>query len=236
MNHKPLNIKGLSQEILGSRLFAMKNCRDEIKKNVNEYHVYISKGNSKTGELVPSVSLIPVEHCPNSESCKKLCYDVRNDCVYPSVRAKRAVNAAIYECDQDRYFSEISKACQGFRFFRWHVGGDIVNYKYLLGMVRVAEDNPHCRFLAFTKNFNAVNEYLVENELPENLQIVFSCWPGLKVPNPNNLPTSHPLFANGVTTAHYGAKYCTGNCSLCAIDKNGCFDLKRGEEVIFLAH
>ena len=233
---KAKNISSISTENFNKRLKEMIDQKNEFIKEVDKLHVYIAKGNSKTGDDVPSVSLIPVYNCPNCKACHKLCYDLRNDCCYPGCRKNRAMNAAIFEADRDRYFKEISKAASTQKFFRWHIGGDIVSTDYLNGMVMVAEENPNCEFLAFTKCFDIVNDYLDVKELPKNLHIIFSAWVGQKMDNKHNMPTSNPLFADGRTTAHDGAVYCSGNCTECARTGCGCWTMKNGDEVIFPAH
>lgn len=234
---KPKNIAPLSAELFSKRTFTMLDMMNEFKKKLSEHHVYISKGNNKTGDLVPSVSLIPGYSCHNCSKCAPLCYDMRTDCMYPTVQRTRAINQAIAEGDPERYFREISEFCKDQEFFRWHVGGDILSWYYLLGIVTVAKKNPQCSFLIFTKMYGLVNDYVAEgHKIPDNLKIVFSAWVGMAMDNPYNFPTSNPLFFDGSATAHDGAKYCSGNCSECAVKKNGCFDLKPGEEVIFLAH
>ena len=199
--------------------------------------VFISPGNMKTGSI-SSVSLRPVADCGNCKCCSGKCYDMRNDCVYKGVRATRANNAAIYLNDPKRYFDEISDHCRTQVAFRWHIGGDIKDRQYLDGMIRVANENPKCDFLCFTKMFRVVNEYLDETGgvLPENMQIIFSGWKGLEMDNPYNLPTSHPIFADGSTSAPDGAKSCGGNCTECYKEEKGCWTLKRGEAVLFAAH
>ena len=208
-------------------------------KHVSTLHVHVSKGNRKTGDLVPSVSLRPVVDCKNCKACCKLCYDLRNDCVYTNVMKTRAKNAAILKADRARYFAEINEACKLFTAFRWHVGGDIVDYDYFVNMVQIAKNNKHCNFLAFTKNYHVVNLYLkMGHKIPDNLQIIFSGWVGLDMDNPYNLPTSHPLFVDGTTSNNEleNSYRCTGNCTECLLKKQGCWALKQGESVTFDAH
>ena len=233
---KAKNIKKISKELAAKRLSDMINKKNEYKKNVSELHVYFAAGNAKTGIAVPSVSLIPVYNCTNCAQCSGLCYDLRNDCCYPQCRDKRAVNAAIFEADPERYFNEINEGVKTFRFFRWHIGGDIMSKYYLEKMVWIAEQNPHCDFLAFTKSFDIVNDYLDTHEFPDNLHMLFSAWVGLEMDNRHNLPTSNPLFFDGSTTAHDGARYCSGNCTECARAGEGCWTMENGDEVIFPAH
>lgn len=233
---KAKNINAISKEIFTKRMNDMISKKNEYLQQVDKLHVYIAKGNHKTGDAVPSVSLIPVYNCPNSKACQSLCYDLRNDCCYPGCRDKRAVNAAILEADPERYFREISEAVAAFKFFRYHIGGDIVNTYYLEKMIWVAEQNPHCEFLTFTKCFDIINNYLDTKEFPKNLHIIFSAWVGQTMDNRHNLPTSNPLFANGSTTAHDGAVFCSNNCTNCAKTGCGCWTMKNGDEVIFPAH
>jgi hypothetical protein len=235
--NSPKNIQPIKIEAMKTRLAKMINARERFANDLDDMHVYISTGNRKTGFAVPSVSLIPVADCANCASCSRLCYDLRNDCIYNGVTDTRARNSAIARYDLKRYFYEISGACKAFRFFRWHIGGDILNYAYLLGMIQTAIENPQTTFLAFTKCYDLVNGYILENgSLPSNLQVIFSAWPGATMANPYNMPTSSPVFADGSTAAPAGAIECPGNCSACAVMGSGCWGLKAGEGVKFNAH
>lgn len=233
---EPKKIQAFKEEAVVARVQEMERMKHDIIRNVSDYHVQISPGNRKTGIAVSSISLIPIACCPNCEHCKNLCYDVRNDCMYKETKKARARNTAIWEISPHRYFEEISAAAKFTRYFRWHIGGDIVNMTYLLGMVDVANENKHCTFLAFTKNYKVVNDYLKAFELPCNLKIIFSRWPGTPCDNPNHLPEAHVIFAEGTTTANEETKPCSGNCSECAVTDSGCWTLKSGESVSFPAH
>ena len=82
------------------------------------------------------------------------------------------------------------------------------------------------------------NEYLEHHRLPKNLKIVFSAWKGLEMPNPYKLPTAEVMYKDGTSTAEEGKKYiyCSGNCSECISEKRSCWNLKKGEGVIFAEH
>lgn len=236
---KAKNVNGFTPEGFKSRMRFISDIQKKVSnKPISELHVGISQGNTKTGILVPSVSLLPILDCGNCKACKGFCYDFRNDLRYTSSVIQRSVNSRLYRTDPERYFDEVSANVKASycMFFRWHIGGDIVDMPYLLGMVRVAQENPRVEFLAFTKMFGIVNDYLSDNALPSNLHIIFSGWVGMDMPNPYNLPSAHPLFADGRTTAPDGAQYCGGNCSECARNGEGCWKLKNGEAVIFLVH
>ena len=231
------DIKPIKIEAMQTRLAKMVNARNEFAKDLEDIHVYISSGNRKTGFSVPSVSLIPVADCGNCSSCSRLCYDLRNDCIYNGVTSTRAKNSALAHNAIDRYFFEIKKACKAFRFFRWHIGGDILNATYLAGVLDVAVCNPHCTFLIFTKRYDLINDYISNGgEIPSNLQVIFSAWPGAKMVNPYNMPVSSPLFVDGSHAAGPDPISCPGDCSNCAVMGSGCWTLKRGQGVVFAAH
>lgn len=231
------DIKPIKIEAMRTRLAKMVNARNEYAKDLDDIHVYISSGNRKTGFSVPSVSLIPVADCGNCSSCSRLCYDLRNDCIYNGVTSTRAKNSALAHNAIDRYFYEIKKACKAFRFFRWHIGGDILNAAYLAGVLDVAVCNPHCTFLIFTKRYDLINDYISNGgEIPSNLQVIFSAWPGANMVNPYNMPVSSPLFVDGSHAAGPDPISCPGDCSNCAVMGSGCWTLKRGQGVVFAAH
>jgi len=219
--------------------------RNELEAgDISALHVRISNGNRKTGAAVPSVSLIPVADCAHCKTCASGCYDVRNVCYQTTVQRSRAINSAILRKDPARYFDEIAKAVRGFRFFRWHVGGDLVSKTYWLKVVEIANNTPKCDFLIFTKLYGVVNGFLRDGgKIPENLHVVFSDWRGETMPNPYDLPVSSPVWfdkdGNEVergknTTSKFS--WCPGLCEECAINGSGCFGLKEGETILFKAH
>ena len=214
----------------------------EMTANIdgNYFRVFISTNNVKMNSgaaVIPSVSLPPVLTCANCAQCSKYCYAIKMARLRKTVNGTWARNLAIYQADPDRYFREVAFAAKCYRNFRWHVAGDILSDSYLEGMIKVAQECPSTQFLAFTKAFDIVNHYLdAGNALPENLKIVFSGWVGLEMQNPHNLPTSHPIFSDGTTSAPDGAKWCSGNCSDCATHSSGCWTMKNGDAVIFALH
>lgn len=222
----------------------MVNLASAAALNLDQISTKISRGNSKTGALVPSVSLIPVHDCNNCGTCSAGCYAVRNVCWRPSVQKNVAENSALAHNERDRYFSDIERAARGARFFRFHVSGDILDADYLRRMILTALKCPWCTFLAFTKDFADVNTWIDENgALPENMKIIFSDWRGLVMHNPHNLPISSPVWfdkaGNEIERGPHctsAATWCPGDCSECAITNSGCWALKKGETVLFKAH
>lgn len=221
--------------------FKAETIRERVKKmvdiksglDVSKLHVKFSYGNRKTGNLVPSVSLIPIHDCGNCADCCRGCYAVRNICCYDATRKALANNSAIYAADPERYFREVEYEVKYRSFFRYHVAGDIKDEYYLDEMVRIARAVPTCQFLAFTKMFALVNKWIGENgEFPSNLHIIFSEWRGMDMQNPYNLPTSRPVWQG----ERVDGIWCGGNCSDCARAGCGCWSLKKGERVLFEAH
>ncbi|MBO7509944.1 MAG: hypothetical protein J6T35_02065 [Bacteroidales bacterium] len=231
------NYKEFGAEAIRKRVQQMLAFRDEV--DVETARVKFSYGNRKTGALVPSVSLIPVADCGNCKVCARGCYDVRNVCFQKTVQKSRANNSAIYHENPQKYFGEILKAVKFLRFFRWHVGGDIENFQYLDAMVFIAEKTPNCEFLAFTKMYDLVNNYIKNiRPLPKNLRIIFSDWRGAEFENPYNLPVSSPLWSDGTKGPHCTDKQfmCPGLCEECAEARTGCWAAKNGETILFEAH
>jgi hypothetical protein len=228
-NHK---YKEFSEEAIRKRIQQMLAFRDEV--DVENAHVKFSYDNRKTGALVPSVSLIPVADCPNCSCCKNGCYDIRNVCFQKTVQKSRAINSAIAHGDPDKFFREVSGRMRALRYIRIFVGGDIINYGFFEGMVKCAQENPHCEMLAFTKAYAIPARWIDMNgELPVNLHIILSEWRGAKVYNPHNLPTSTPVWPGDEKK---DGIWCTGDCSACAEAGGGCWGLKKGERVLFEAH
>lgn len=223
-------------EVMSARIQRMRSVTEEIMSLEELPHLSFSEGNRKTDSLVPSISLRPILDCGNCSQCSKSCYDFRNDLRFDDHYRSRAKNYVVWKKNPKLYFEEISLFCKRKVSFRWHIGGDIVNLDYLKGMVKVAKENRHCKFLVFTKMFDLCNEYFSKNRKPSNLQIIYSGWVGLDMPNPHNFPTAHPIFPDGTTSASDGARLCTGNCSECLVSNNGCWTLKKGEQVTFIAH
>ena len=117
------------------------------------------------------------------DSCKQFCYDraltkYRHNTCIPS----RAKNTLIMRASLDTYFEQIKNFClkkrkDPVKIFRYHSGGEIETYEYLLKMVEVAKDCPDVKFYFYTKRFAWLQKYLDENgSFPENLVPNVSVW------------------------------------------------------------
>ena len=204
-----------------------------------EKHVVISKGNIKMGQI-QSVSLPPIVTCSSlaCKFCGKKCYARKICKLRPTVKESYDNNLDILLNDKELFWREVEGSIKLTTYFRFFVSGDIYDKDFLENMVLCARKNKHCNILCFTKKYSLVNEYLEHHRLPKNLNIVFSAWKGLEMPNPFNLPTAEVMYKDGTSTAEEGKKYmyCPGNCSECISEKQSCWNLKKREGVIFFEH
>lgn len=199
-------------------------------------NISISKGNSKMGSI-SSVSLPSGVTCRSDCECSEKCYAKRLERLRKSVREAYKNNYEVLKSSPETYWREVEGAVMLSRFFRFHVSGDIPDREYLGRMFSLAERNPHCEILCFTKKYEFVNRELGEGKkIPANLHLIFSVWRGLGVNNPYNLPEAHVRYRDGTTTAGGAAFNCGGNCTECALTDGGCWSLKNGEQVVFDEH
>ena len=237
----------MSIEAINNRIKNMVDRREEIfYEGIDNYHVRLMKGNSKTGVNCYTVSLIPGADCPNCTECLKTCYDIRNVCWLPNVAEQRSINSAIHKYDLERFWKEIDIQIKAMyvQELRINVGGDLTEKDFpwvdLIGI-----HNPICHILFFTKNYKGINNYLDRyGDFPKNVHAIMSAWIGMEMDNSHNLPVAHVLWKDGTTTAFdFSAKFCGGNCSECFHHKltgdkanGGCWTMEKGDAVIFNCH
>lgn len=219
---------------------------ERIAENIAEYatmpvdslDICIADGNEKVGHI-KNVSQPPVISCRGvCAECGGDCYDGRAVLQYPDTAAARARNWSIYCRDPLSYFGQIIGTVRRMRkrFFRWHVGGEIVDGLYFRLMIATARLAPRVTFLCFTKRHKLVADELSamggRDALPANLRLILSAWPGLPLYNPYDLPVSAP-YAGDKPRTWYG---CPGNCEECAARNIGCWSLPAGAVVGFAYH
>ena len=230
--------KSIGKDAVKARVKKLIDARNAMMDIVDTLHVVLQRGNRKTGVNCWTVSLLPVVDCVNCSECMWNCYDLKNDLIYPPVIKDRCRNSAIHKADIKRFWEEINMQVKAnfVQELRINVGGDLTeeDFSYVAWLGR---ENSKTMILFFTKNYKGINKWLDTNEFPENVRPIMSAWCGMEMENPHNLPCSHVLYEDGRTTApEYGATYCSGNCSECAFKGEGCWNLKKGEHVIFRAH
>jgi hypothetical protein len=196
--------------------------------------VSISKGNSKLG-AIPSVSLPACTTCNPSAPCFKKCYALRLERRYKNTRDAYTRNLSILSSDPGAYWLQVKAAASMARFFRYHVSGDIPNIEYFAQMVQAARDLPATSFLAFTKQYNIVNQYINDGgAIPDNLKIIFSNWGAWKCDNPHGLPVCEIVLKGSEPAPDW--KICGGNCTECACRGVGCWELQNGQTIAIYEH
>lgn len=196
--------------------------------------ITISRGNAKMG-AIPSVSLPACITCNPAAPCFKKCYALKLSRRRANVRESYEHNLEVLSRDPALYWLQVKAAASLSRYFRYHVSGDIPNAAYFAAMVQTARELPNTNFLAFTKQYNIVNEYINNGgEIPANLKVIFSNWGEWKCENPHNLPVCEIIF-KGKTPADEW-KICGGNCTECACRGVGCWELERGEVIAIYEH
>lgn len=203
--------------------------------SITSISLHISKGNSKTG-AIPSFSL------PSGKTCSKTacatcyqqgCYARKIERLRPVVRATYKDNLSLILDQPDAVERELNAYFDmpnSTKLFRIHVSGDFFSKEYFELWLRVIRKHPTTKFLAFTKQKDIISPYL--NDLPENLSLVWSSWPGIPVPRVIRrvLPVAWMQDGNEKRIPKK-AITCPGNCETCA----RCWALS-GHDVVFNKH
>lgn len=204
---------------------------------MNSDHVHISYHVSKLGVEIPSVNLPVGCTCRPNAPCFRKCYARRGRFCFQRNRAYLSDNLELWHCEPEQFEQEVTLAAFRSHFFRWHSSGDIPDAAYLDMMVRVARSLPATRFLAFTKKYELIDEWLDRyGAFPENLNVVLSAWGDFKPVNPHNLPVSYIRFKNEPADIPQSARPCPSYCGDCVATGMSCWDLKPGESVVFHEH
>lgn len=193
----------------------------------------VSKGNSKLGNIY-NINLPAIVTCRHDAPCKKKCYANKGTFKFKNVIACYENNLDSFIISPEKTELDILQQLPYMGVVRLHSSGDFVNMDYLKMIVRICNKLPNVKFMAFTKKYELINTYVEEyDELPSNLKIIFSLWEGLKCPNENNFPTSIVRFKKGINDNIQQAAFeCMGKCDKCF----KCWDLQKGEQVVFNEH
>lgn len=197
-------------------------------------HLHISKGNSKLG-LVPNISLPPGASC-GKVPCTKACYAQKFYRCYTAAREQWGENHKLWKTDPKRFKNELSVYLDKRKptRFRWHVGGEIPDRRYLRLMCDVAAEHKDTKFFAYTKRYGWLQRLPVE-ACPTNLTLIASRWPGWPCPEDvaRRFPQSwvlDPKYVDIYIPAN--ARFCPGSCRTCDL----CWMMKAGDSVVFHRH
>lgn len=148
-------------------------------------------------------------------------------------------NLLIYKRNPQGFFEYINLYLQNsqYKYFRFHSSGDIVDKLYFEKMCWLAKNNKEIKFLCFTKKYEIVNRYIALGlAVPDNLTIVFSNWGDFVCDNPNKLPVAYVNLQKQNCEIPTEAKVCNKYCGACASTTESCWNLKKGESVVFDQH
>lgn len=178
---------------------------------------FISEGNSKMGN-VPSFNLTPGRTC-TAEACKTClkegCYAIKLYKLRPSVRKCYDRNTAAVLNDLEGFKASINSFLKTYkpRIFRIHSSGDFVTEDYFLAWLDIAKSNKDVVFLAFTKCYAMIKAH--RNEIPENMRIIFSAWPGMPIERADGIPVAW-VDDGKENRIPADALECSGKCEDCA--------------------
>jgi hypothetical protein len=183
--------------------------------------VHISAGNTKIGSA-DNVSLLPIFTCGNCKECKNYCYAIRS-CRRgrDSVLKAWAENTYMAKHHRVEFFEQIHAhlAKKPGGFFRWHVGGEIMDPGYFRCIVETAKKFPSWRFWMYTKEYSLVNHW---RTLPDNLVVMYSKWSGVECPNPYGRPEFRTRLYGMSMEPFKGLWRCPGSCQACIAAGRGC--------------
>jgi len=202
----------------------MRRAKRAIRNAQKRMHVSVK--NKKIGAML-NVSTLPLVTCGNCSKCSEYCYAIRVCNYSPDALRAWADNTVLYKTDPDGYFrmiqeriAEAEKGGNPFRFFRWHVSGEIQDDRYLTGMYETARMFPEWHFYTYTKMFDLVNPRY--DEKPGNLVIMYSKLNVDKIDNPHGAPEFVTCLKKDDPKQYAGMHHCDGDCHKCCETGHGC--------------
>lgn len=194
----------------------------------------VTNGNTKLGGGIYAINLPAIVTCREDAPCKKLCYGRRGRFTFPAIKNCYGENLRCVMEDMEQVEKDILKQLPIMGFCRIHATGDFVNEDYFKMLLRVANQRKKVKFMAFTKKYEMVNEYIQNGGIiPNNFKIIFSGWIGLEMVNPYNFPTAFVnLKKETDERIKKSAIPCSGKCYQCFV----CWNLKKGQQVKFEQH
>lgn len=201
--------------------------------------ISMSNKNSKTGAACLNIAF-PVCTCREDAPCKKTCYACKGCQQIAVVQGAYYRNLRLYYDDPDNFFEQVycKVKFSGLPKVRLFDSGDFPDAEFLDRLVEVCKKTPNTKWMAFTKKYWIVNEYIDKNgDLPKNLNIMFSAWDIFwEVPNPHGLGVAYVDFNDKRLNPEFprNAFRCPGRESTCSAC-GACFS-KKLKAVVFHEH
>ena len=210
---------------------------DFLASQSNE--INMGNKNSKTGMACLNLAF-PVCSCREDAPCKSVCYACKGAQQMSRVQAAYYRNFRLYNDNANDFFEQVYYKVKfsGLPKVRLFDSGDFPDAEFLVRLVDLCKKTPNTKYMAFTKKYELVNEYINKNgDLPDNLNIIFSAWDKLwEVPNPHNLGVAYVDFNDKRLNPDIptNAFVCPGRestCSSCGV----CWS-KKVKTVVFHQH
>lgn len=201
--------------------------------------ISMSNKNSKTGAACLNIAF-PVCTCREDAPCRKTCYACKGCQQIAVVQGAYYRNLRLYYDDPDNFFEQVycKVKFSGLPKVRLFDSGDFPDAEFLDRLVEVCKKTPSTKWMAFTKKYWIVNEYIDKNgDLPKNLNIMFSAWDIFwEVPNPHGLGIAYVDFDDKRLNPEFprNAFRCPGRESTCSAC-GACFS-KKLKAVVFHEH
>lgn len=192
---------------------------DFLANKSNE--INMANKNSKTGAACLNLAF-PVCTCRVDAPCKATCYACKGCQMIANVQAAYYRNLRLYHDDPDNFFEQVYYKIKFSRLpkVRLFDSGDFPDADFLVRLVELCRKTPDTKYMAFTKQYEIVNDYITKNgNLPDNLNIMFSAWHKLwNVPNPYGLGVAYVDFDDKSLNPEFpkNAFVCPGRASTCS--------------------
>ena len=196
---------------------------EEFSLRSNE--ICANNNNRKLGKACISVPF-PVIVCNPNAPCYLKCYAKHGCQGFANVQGAYYRNLRLYHNDANDFFEQLFYKIKfsGLPLVRFFDSGDYPDAEFLVRSVELAKKFPGVKFMAYTKKYDLVNDYLSGGgKLPDNYNIFFSAWDKLwEVPNPHGLPIAYVKFKEERLTPEIpkNAFHCPGresSCSACTV-------------------
>lgn len=199
--------------------------------------VCANNNNRKLGMACLSVPF-PVCVCDPNAPCFEKCYAQHGCQGFANVQGAYYRNLRLYNHSADDFFEQLYYKIKfsGLPMVRFFDSGDFPDMEFVAKSIELANQFPNIKFMAFTKKYELVNQFLHNGgKLPNNYNIMFSAWDKLwEVPNPFHLPVAYVKFKDERMTPEMPSNTfrCPGRestCSACGVCWNKkvvavCFD------------
>ena len=125
--------------------------------------INITNKNSKTGVCCNNLAF-PTCTCREDAPCKASgeCYCLKGTQTISNVIAAYLRNLMIYNNDHNDFWEQIKFKIKHnpLPLFRFFDCGDILDYEFFEGMIKIAKEFPKIKFMSFTKKYDIVNTWI----------------------------------------------------------------------------